>query len=214
MYHATGTETECNCLEGIYGRELSHRAANALQQAIAAVSACRRGDTSVLDLAMLRLSAAADLQRMLALKHDPLMDLAELLAETCAVAVRAAGLNGDVALYIDADPLLTDSRTARPILMIAAELVGNSVRHAFEEDQGSILVIMNDNGASARLVVEDTGRCGGWRRAGGQGAGIIDDLAHAMGGNVLRTVTNSGSSRVVVNLPSIAAAAAVPAGVA
>lgn len=210
----SNTSSECVCLEGIYGRELSHRASNALQQAIAAIRVCRRGDPSILDIAMKRLTGAADLQSLLGEMHEPLGDLSELLADTCAAALKAGGSPGNVTLYLDADPLLADCRAARPLLMIAAELVANSVRHAFPEEGGSILVLFNDNGVTARLVVEDTGSCDGWRREGGQGTGIVDDLAAAMRGEVARTVTMHGSARVVVSLPSLAAAAAPAGGVA
>lgn len=39
--HTIATDSECTCLGGLFGRELSHRATNALRQAIAAVRVCR-----------------------------------------------------------------------------------------------------------------------------------------------------------------------------
>ncbi|WP_137788052.1 ATP-binding protein [Sphingomonas sp. 3P27F8] len=185
-----------------------------MQQAIAAVSVSRRGDRSVLDLALRRLTGAADLQEMLAGIQPPLSDLGELLTDTCNAALRAAGATSAIQLHINAPSLLTNSRAARPILMIAAELVTNSVRHAFPDKRGNIVVVMADDGHEARLTVEDNGTCLGWRREGGQGANIVDDLARAMGGGVRRIVNKSGSSRVVVSLPTVAAAAIEPAGAA
>ncbi|GGB39678.1 hypothetical protein GCM10011380_31490 [Sphingomonas metalli] len=207
------TRTDERCVHAIYAREIAHRSANMIQQAIAAVHLSRRAGPGPLDVAMSQLTGAAELHRALGSPPAALVDIGYVLELACGAAVRAAGAMGNVQLHIAVDPVLADARVTRPLLMIAVELVSNSIRHAFEHGRGSITVGVRDKGDSMVLLVEDDGECHGWDRPGGQGRGIVDDLADALGGRVRRTVTPGGSARVSVEMPTIAAVAiARPAG--
>ncbi len=192
-----------NCLHAIYAREMAHRSANIIQQAMAAVSLSRKVGPGPLDLAMSRLTGAADLHRALGSPATMLNDIHEALETTCGAAIRAAGAEGAVKLHVIVDPKLVDARATRPLLMIAAELASNSIRHAFEHGRGSIIVDLHGTHDGMALTVEDDGTCQGWDRPGGQGRGIVDDLAAALRGRVRREVTSRGSARVSVEMPSV-----------
>ncbi len=204
---------ECGCRDAVYAREVAHRAANALQQAVAAIHLSRRGAID-LDDAMSRITATIALNRALDSNTSGLIEAGGAIGAVAQAVTVAAGVGEDVNVIIDAKPLLADARTVRPVLMMVAELVGNTVRHAFPEGHGTVHVTLDDTDGTTRLVVEDDGACRGWHRTGGQGCGIVDALARSLGGRVLRSLTPGGSSRVEAVMPSIAAAAAVPAGVA
>lgn len=203
---------QCGCASALYSREISHRTANVLQNVMAAVGMCRRGDPGHLDEAMTRLSAAASLHRLLAAGGSGYADLSLTLPDACSAAVAVAAAGPGVLLHVDCASTVVDAATVRPMLMIAAELVGNSVKHAFPQGSGTILVVVTTNAVETRLLVEDDGRCRGWSRDGGEGREIVDGLARAIGGRVTRTATPAGSSRVVVTMPSVAAAARPEAG--
>jgi two-component sensor histidine kinase len=203
--------TECPCIQAVYAKELSHRAANALQQAIAAVHLSRREGVD-LDEVMDQLQATAALHHALGQSRGGLVNAADQISDVCAASVAAAGAGDDVTVAIDLDDVVADMAVIRPILMIVAELVANAIRHAFPESTGTVHLEMRHSGMSTFLVVEDDGVCGGWHRPGGQGGGIVDALASSAGGRVIRSVTPGGSSRVELILPSLSAAAASPMG--
>ncbi len=202
---------ECPCVEAVYAKELSHRAANALQQAIAAVHLSRRGSVDMDDV-MNRLHAAAALHQVLGRSTGGLVNAADQLSDVCAAAMVAAGASDDISVAVDLDAVLAETATLRPVLMIVAELVSNAVKHAFPDKAGTIYVEMRHCCMTTLLVIEDDGVCNGWHRPGGQGASIIDALALSAGGSVTRSLTPGGASRIEVVLPGIAAAAAAPVG--
>jgi len=202
---------ECPCVEAVYAKELSHRAANALQQAIAAVHLSKRGAVD-LDDVMVRLHATAALHHVLGRSSGGLVNAADEINDVCAASVAAAGAGDNVTIAVDLDAVLADRAVVRPVLMMVAELVSNAVRHAFPNNTGTVYLEMRHSGMTTFVVVEDDGVCGGWHRPGGQGGDIIDGLARSAGGRVVRSLTPGGSSRVEVILPSLAAAAASPVG--
>lgn len=204
-------DTECGCAGALYAKELSHRSANALQQAIAAVHLSRRGGAH-LEEAEERLRATAALHGFLDDARHQLVDAADQVSDVCAAVVIAAGAGETVDVLADLDPVMADKAALRPLLMIVAELVGNSVRHAFREGGGIIQVTMRHQGMVTELVIEDDGVCAGWHRHGGQGGGIVNALVRTMGGKVGRSVTPRGSGRVEISVPSVAAITAMPAG--
>ena len=204
----------CSCEDAIYARELAHRTASVLQQAMAAVHLAKRNGPGQLETAMARLSAAAELHKELDRAAPGIVDGADSLRRTCWAALKSAGAHDDLELDIDLETVMVDSGAVRPMLMIAAELVANSARHAFADGCGHIRVALKDDGHTTELLVADDGVCAGWRRPGGQGNGIVDDLAAAMGGAVDRQLSAHGSSRIIVRVHSLAAALAGPAGTA
>lgn len=210
----TDPEGRCRCSDAIYARELTHRMGNTLQAALAAIELARRGRTAHLHEAGLQLEGAVALQRLLGDTSLGLLDLAPHLHVCCRAALDAAGGGPGIQLHSDPASLIADARYARPLLMLAAELIANCVRHAFPEGTGRIEVELLDDGLHTSLIVEDDGRCEGSWRPDGQGFGIIDSLAGSIGGRIERSLTPGGSSRVGVHVPSIAAAAGPSAGAA
>ena len=185
---------------GILLRELSHRTANTLQVAVAALHLGRRGRGDLIDAALDRIGGAADLHGLLAnvpASRDPM----DALVDICHATRRAAGASARVELDFDLRPVEIAPTSAGPIGMIVTELVSNSIRHAFGDGPGRISVSIGPSPAGVEIAIEDDGSCEGWSRSGGQGRGIVDGLAAALGGVLVRTRTPSGSARVVVKLP-------------
>ncbi|RYF13487.1 MAG: sensor histidine kinase [Oxalobacteraceae bacterium] len=202
---------ECPCIEAVYAKELSHRAANALQHAIAAVHLSRRGGAD-LDDVMDRLHAVAALHHVLARSGGGLVNAADEISDVCAASVLASGAGDDIRVTADLHAVLAATTVVRPILMIVAELVANAVKHAFPDNAGTIHLEMRHRGMATLLVVEDDGVCCGWHRPGGQGGGIVDALVLSAGGRVDRSLTPGGGSRIEIVLPSLAAASSAPMG--
>lgn len=199
-------DDECRCGSGVYERELSHRFANGLQQAIAAVHLVRRHGDGHIDDAMGRLAGIAELNGLLAAPgtDDP-VDLVDAVDDVASAVARSVGATG-VTIMLHGEPLLTTARRARPLLMAVAEIVGNAIRHGLGRGGGSVAIDVFDDGVETDVLIEDDGRCRGWTRPGGQGHGIVDALAASLGGKVTRKVTRMGSANVGLTVPSVAAA--------
>lgn len=196
----------------LYTREMAHRTSNVLQSAMAAIHLSRRGGLDHLDGAMERLQGAAQLNAILAFDDGQPVDLAGRLREVMEATGLACGATGAIEVVYQAETLIVAPDAARRMSMVASELLGNCVRHAFPDGQGSILVALRDDGVHTGLLVEDDGRGERWSRVGGQGHGIVDALAASLGGRVCRTRNPSGSSKVGIVVPSLALAACEPAG--
>lgn len=184
--------------DGIYDRELTHRTANLLQQAIAALHLASRGDRSHAAAAIERITGAAELQRLLGSTGSEQAELTAYLAAICSALTKMHGAENAIELRLDSSRVGAGEKFTRCVGMIVAELVGNAIRHAFQARGGRITVTMRDDGDHGALIVEDNGVGGGWTRAGGQGHGIIDALARDLSGTVQRSRTPEGLSRVEI----------------
>jgi two-component sensor histidine kinase len=193
--------------EVLYAQEFTHRAGNMLQVAIAALnyghSDGERGIAKALDV----LTGTADLHRLLTGTRIPIVDLEEFLLDVCDAMRRSLGKQADVEICVFVPTLPVVAEDAMKVAMMIAELVGNSMRHAFQDGGGWITVEADDDGIRTDIIVQDDGICKDWTRSGGQGRGIVDAIAGNLGGSARRSITEKGSLRVDIALPSIAAAA-------
>ncbi|WP_083991896.1 sensor histidine kinase [Bradyrhizobium embrapense] len=81
--------------------------------------------------------------------------------------------------------------------LVIAELVTNAARHAFGgRDSGTVRVSILEDGASLVCIVSDDGR-GMGIALGGAGSRILDQLVHAMGGEMVVRSGPTGTSVVV-----------------
>ncbi|MGY3442780.1 sensor histidine kinase [Bradyrhizobium sp. USDA 4473] len=83
--------------------------------------------------------------------------------------------------------------------LIVAELVTNAARHAFSgRDSGTVRVSIFENGASLVCIVSDDGR-GMGIASGGAGSRILNQLVHAIGGEMIVRSGPAGTSVVVTS---------------
>lgn len=190
------------CANAVLVREVTHRAANLLQEAVAAIHLAARGDRRHLEEAARRLNAGVALHKALIApppKHGDLTRSLELVGRSCLDGTAVA----DIALHVDGAPLAADPAAARILHLLAAEAISNAARHAFAGGPGSIWIKLCDDRSRTVMTIHDDGHCHGWVRNGGQGTGIIDDLAGLLGGEVARTILPSGALKLIVSMPSI-----------
>lgn len=176
-------------------RELQHRVANNLQFVAALLYSSKKSLESdsagarALEVARSRLDLMARVHRRL---HDPSavdLPVAGYLGELCADLIKASDKPG-IHLTVEAPPTVEfDLETLMSVSLIVAELVTNSLKHAFRgRSEGSIAIQLNVNGLTYTLTVADDG-CGlpatfGQFRSDGLGQGILQSLASQLGGRI------------------------------
>lgn len=199
--------------DGLLLREHAHRVANDLAVAAAALRLAERrvGADPMIASAIARLDASAQVQRLLCVRPSgSTVDLPSALAQLCgAMALAHAGQEG-FAINVSGGslPVGDGDGDARLIAMCVNELVGNALRHAGPQGgHGGVCVEVGDDGTSTTVAVTDTGGPRDWSRTGGQGTGIVDQLAGCLGGTVVRSVSAAGG-RVAIAMPSLIATAA------
>ena len=150
----------------------------------------------------------------LALVHHQLMhsknlktfDIAPFLQELASTIIEG-GTEGGISLSISAIPLEVDLDFAIPIGLLVAELVTNSIKHAFPSGKGKITVILErrTNGEIA-LIVSDNGQ--GWppgtaiQGVNGPGLGtrIINGLVNQLHG--AQIMNNDRGARTEIRVPA------------
>lgn len=144
-------------------QELQHRVSNNLTVVASLLRLQRKTVTDAdalraLDEAANRLALIAKIQRRL---HDPngqLLAFGEFVREICEDLLDASGVT-NVAIDVDADQLLLASEKATPLALIIAEIVSNSIEHAFVgKASGAIKVLMRlDGDLRAVITISDDG---------------------------------------------------------
>ena len=193
--------------DGVLLREASHRAGNDLAVALAGlrmafatdgIDAARRG---LLGDAMARVEVSAELHRILARPLPDRVDAADWLRGICdALGGRPEGPSR---VSADLTELWCDGAAARRLVMIAAELVSNALRHGVRSGRGAVAVSLRGGAACSTLLVSDDGpgiRPGQTRPGGGLGSGIVADLVR-LGGGRMSVDTGSLGTTVEVTLP-------------
>ena len=175
-------------------RELQHRVANNLQFVSALLWLRRKklaGDSAgadALDAARARLDMMSRVHRRL---HDPSsvdLPIEDYLRSLCADLIEASD-TPEVRLTVRADPVVLDLEGLMSVSLIVAELVTNSLKHAFKGRNGGELMvdIARENGSYVLLVADDgPGMPANARksRSGSLGQGILQSLARHLHGQI------------------------------
>lgn len=189
----------------LYIDELMHRTLNdytamisMVRQASLEVSVGNTG--SALDEVVNRLRASAATFRVLRPRVNySLRSLDLALADLCE-AISKSVLSQGLQLFCVAQPITLSSRRCWQISLIVAELITNSVRHAFNYGKRGLITVdvrlvdsriqcsVTDDGIS-NIVVSP-----------GRGTAIVDALASELGGTIVRGFTSEGSV-VTLHMP-------------
>ena len=166
-------------------RELQHRVANNLQFVSALLWARTMeldGDSAgaeALEAARARLDMMSRVHRRL---HDPKsvdLPIDDYLRSLCIDLIKASD-TPDVRLTVSADPLVLNLEALMSVSLIVAELVTNSLKHAFNgRDAGEIAIAIVAGKGTCTLTVTD------------DGPGIPDDFETANSGSLGQGILHS-----------------------
>ncbi|KAA0685743.1 sensor histidine kinase [Azospirillum brasilense] len=190
-------------------RELQHRAKNSLQLVISLLKLqtgrIRDPDArAAYEQTLVRIEALAILYRQLHESgtgtHVNLGRYIESLAD--AVKHGTPGGLANVPIEVKSDPIQIGLYEAMPLGLITAELITNSLHHAFPE-QGWIRVsVTQENNGRARLIVEDNGRAlpAGFDSTAEDGLMLAEALAAQLG-DTLNTESDAAGTTASVSFP-------------
>ncbi|MGQ9367251.1 sensor histidine kinase [Azospirillum sp. ST 5-10] len=190
-------------------RELQHRAKNSLQLVISLLKLqagrIRDPDARIAyEQTLVRIEALAILYRQLhesgSGTHVDLGRYVQALCET--VKAGTPGGLANVPITVNAEPMQIGLYEAMPLGLIIAELVSNSLHHAFP-DQGWIEVRLSHADAGrGRLEIEDNGRPmpAGFDTTADDGLMLAEALAAQLG-DTLSTDTDAAGTTAAVRFP-------------
>lgn len=184
-------------------RELQHRAKNSLQLVISLLKlqAGRIRDPdarAAYEHTLLRIEALAILYRQL---HESgsgtHVDVGCYVTALCeAVKDSADGAATDVPVTVESDTVAIGLYEAMPLGLIVAELVTNSLHHAFPAGGWIRVGIRREGQARARLTVEDNGRAlpAGFDATAEDGLMLAEALAAQLGDTLSTDSDSSGTT--------------------
>jgi two-component sensor histidine kinase len=189
-------------------RELQHRVANNLQL-VAALLHLRRGTVDdhsagahALDAARSRLDLMSRVHRRL---HDPAavdLPLGRYLRDLCKDLIESSAVPY-VRLQVEAAPVHLELESFMSLSLIVAELVTNSLKHAFQgRTEGNIAIKLIADEAIYTLTVADDG-CGlpkgpsNAKLGGSLGQGILQSLAAQLHGAISFESRKGTTARLV-----------------
>lgn len=190
-------------------RELQHRAKNSLQLVISLLKlqAGRIRDPdarAAYEHTLLRIEALAILYRQL---HESgsgtHVDLGRYVRALCeAVQEGAFGTASTLPIAVESDPIDIGLYEAMPLGLIIAELVTNSLHHAFPEHGWIRVSVTRIDEGRARLTVEDNGRAlpAGFDTTAEDGLMLAEALASQLG-DTLATESDAAGTMASVTFP-------------
>lgn len=198
--------------DGLLLQEHVHRVANELSAALAALRLVRpAGDSRarwrLLAAAVERLEGFAAVNRALALPTAAPVRLSAEMERMCVGLGAARRAIGASRIELDVRDFVVDGATARRVLMVAAELVHNAIRHALEGRDGLVRVSLRLQAREVVLGVEDDGpgmAPGAPTRGAGMGGFIVGELVRRAGGT-MECATGPGGTAFLVAIPHGAA---------
>lgn len=172
--------------------ETSHRTANEATNALAAlhlIKAARgsRNRWRMLEAAVTRIEGFGEVNRLLSLSFGRTIDLGYALDRLTQAIASGRMVRGGGRLILDVAKTDVDGELARRLLLIAYELVANSIRHVLEVHGGELIVRLRRSGADLILEVQDDGPGleGSSGTSGtGLGTGIVAELVRRCGGRL------------------------------
>jgi two-component sensor histidine kinase len=190
----------------LFLEEIEHRVANEYAMAAASISLAAAGTSvpavkATLTEAVRRLTSYADVHRSLQLPSAAgQYDLAGYLRSLYESLVRARLSERGISLtLVELNVRISAERCWR-IGLIVSELITNSIRHAFRDQNGAITVEMARTADMIHCRVTDTGQSAG-AVTPGRGSRIVDALAAELGGQIVRQFGPVGTT-VTLSVPA------------
>ena len=202
VLRAMASTTYSTSKERLLLLEITHRVNNEFASAIQVVSfaAARSGDRNVkaaLTGVMEQLHNYARVHHALQMPaNNDCIDASAYLRELCGSISRSKLGNRNIELVLVERSLRIPSERCWLIGMVVAELITNAVRHAFDQQGGTIRVEFRTSGAFVECRVSDNGSASSTDIQPGSGLRITEALAQAFGATFQFDFGKDGSKSV------------------
>jgi two-component sensor histidine kinase len=184
--------------------EVDHRVKNNLQliSSLLLLQTRRTEDEAVriaLRAMLERVSAVATVHRRLFQSEDiERFDVADFLRDLTGDLAAAAGRD-DVQIRLDLDRVAVPAAQAAPLALVANELIGNALKHAFPDGRaGAVDVAIRREPKAFRMTVADDGVGRGAGSAAGFGSTIVELLSKQLRASTQIEETHPGVRAVLV----------------
>ncbi len=189
-------------------QEQRHRMKNdfATASSLIALQARSQSDLparAALESAVAKLHVIAESQDHLQIAaNNQVVNMKEYIEDICWGLGEALRDVRPIAIRVDSEKVLLDSRRATHIGLIVNELVTNALKHAFPGDRaGTVQVRLIRRRGDLTIVVEDDGVGCPKKPGGGLGARLVALLAQQAGGSARQESAEPGC-RVVITIPN------------
>jgi two-component sensor histidine kinase len=189
-------------------QEQRHRMKNDLALLSSMIALQARSQSSppvraALESASARLHVVAEWQDRLQVQTgDQTVNMQEYLGDVCRRLGEALRDVRPIAIRVDFENVIVDSRQAIRIGLIVNELVTNALKHAFPGDRaGTIQVRLRRQLTDLSIVVEDDGVGCPEDAQGGLGSRLVSLLTQQSGGSIKRESATPAGCRVVIAIP-------------
>src|SRR6266446_6893323 len=204
VFRAMASTTYSTSKERLLLREITHRVNNEFASAIQVVSvaAARSGDRHVkaaLTGVMEQLHNYARVHHALQMPaNNDCIDAAAYLRELCGSISRSKLENRNIELVLVERPFQMSSKRCWLLGMIVAELITNAVRHAFDQEGGTIRIECRASGEFVECRVSDNGSASTAHVRPGNGLRIIEALAQNLDADFQFKPGENGSESVLI----------------
>ena len=188
--------------------EIQHRVANSLQ-IIASIllQSARRVQSDEtrghLQNAHSRVMSLAAVQQQLSVSEETLVEVRSYFTQLCkSLAASMIHDTEKIRIVVQAEQRFVASDTATSLGLIITELVINSLKHAFPQNEGNITITFEANGDRWKLAVHDDGI--GMPKSPimakpGLGTSLIEALAQKLDAEIIVADANPGTSVVLAH---------------
>lgn len=188
-------------------QEQRHRMKNDFATASSLIALQARAQSNLparaaLESAVAKLHVIAETQGHLQITtNDQFVNLQGYVEDICLGLGEALRDVRPIAIRVESEKILLDSRRATHIGLIVNELVTNALKHAFPGDRaGTIQVRLLQRPTDLTIVVEDDGVGCSENVTSGLGTRLVKLLAQQAGGSARQEPANPGC-RVVITIP-------------
>jgi len=119
------------------------------------------------------------------------IDLREYISSLAGDLLESYGVNKDITIDVQTNIEVITLRPLVPVALIFNELISNSLKHAFDDEEGENKILINEQDCCLKISYKDNGK---WKNhdtsSSSFGLELIDSLTEQLNGNYSKDVSD------------------------